>query len=301
MSITRPHVLDSDRIRLGCRRLAAWLLLALISFAAVSASAQALAVVTNLKGGVSRAAERGSSPVALLSELAQGADLTLDRGALLSLVYLASGIEFQLTGPARVSIGPTEPKTLSGSAPVARTSVVAAATVKLQTLNGRVVLGGMVMRGVRQERLKLIEPTGKVLSARPVFSWTMPDGPAAVQFVLREEASDRILVSRQVQGSSLALEDSMTLQAGVNYLWTVELGLPDAGRVIRSSYFSLAGEPERERMIALQPGAQSAFSDRLIYASLLEQARFVSESRKWWQQLALERPDLVELRSLGSP
>jgi hypothetical protein len=53
-------------------------------------------------------------------------------------------------------------------------------------------------------------------------------------------------------------------------------------------------------MEALRPGPQAPFSDRLIYASLLEQSRFLSDSRKLWQQLADERPDLPELRSLAN-
>ena len=239
--------------------------------------------------------------MALLSELSQGADVALQPGALLNLVYLQSGVEFQLTGPARVTIGTREPKTVSGNGPVARSSVVAAEIVKLQTQNGRVVLGGIVMRGVGLDRLKLLEPTGKVLDLRPEFAWRMPAGTTQVRVVLRDEGRDRILVATPVSGTRWKPDDSVVLQPGVNYLWSIEATLPGAGSLVRSSYFSLVSEPERQRMVALRPDPDAAFSDRLIYASLLEQARYVSESRKWWQQLAQERPDLVELRGLANP
>lgn len=283
----------------GICRPAQWLLVLVLAVGAAVVSAQALAVVTNVKGEVSGTMASVSAPVALLSELSQGADVTLQPGALLNLVYLQSGVEFQLSGPARVTIGASEPRSLSGNSPVARSSVVAAETVKLQTQNGRVVLGGIVMRGVGPERLKLLEPTGKVLDQRPEFAWLMPAGTTQVRVVLRDEGSDKVLVSVPVSGTRWKPDDSVVLQPGVNYLWSVEAVLPGAGNLVRSSYFSLVSEPERRRMEALRPGSDAAFSDRLIYASLLEQARYVSESKKWWQQLARERPDLPELRGLA--
>lgn len=280
-------------------RPARWLLVLVLAVGAAVVSAQAVAVVTNVKGEVTGTVASVSAPVALLSELSQGADVTLQPGALLNLVYLQSGVEFQLSGPARVTIGASEPRSLSGKGPVARSSVVAAETVKLQTQNGRVVLGGIVMRGVGPERLKLLEPTGKVLDQRPEFAWLMPPGTTQVRVVLRDEGSDKVLVSVPVSGTRWKPDDSVVLQPGVNYLWSVEASLPGTGNLVRSSYFSLVSEPERRRMEALRPGSDAAFSDRLIYASLLEQARYVSESKKWWQQLARERPDLPELRGLA--
>jgi len=177
--------------------------------------------------------------------------------------------------------------------------VVAAETTRLQTANGRVVLGGMVMRGLGMDRLKLLEPIGKVLGARPTFAWTLPPDATTVQFELRDEGSDKVLLSAAVQDSQLVLDDKLALQAGVNYVWTVALEVPGANSLVRSSYFSLSSPQERERMEALRPGPQAPFSDRLIFASLLEQGRFLSESRKLWQQLAEERPDLPELRTLA--
>ncbi|WP_394788821.1 hypothetical protein [Rhodoferax sp.] len=284
--LTRPAGWIAGLVLLGCSVLAS------------PAQAQAVAVVTNVKGLVHLAP--GNKSVSLLSELAPGADVTLEPGALLSFVYLQSGTEFQLSGPARATVGAAAPQSVSGASAVPRSSVVAAETVKLQTTNGRVVLGGMVMRGPGLERLKLIEPTGKVLSARPGFAWSMPAEVAVAQFELREEGSDKILLSTPVPGSQLVLADGVALQPGVNYLWTVSIDVPGANSLARSSYFSLPGAQERERIEALRPGPQAPFSDRLIFASLLEQGRFLSESRKLWQQLAQERPDLPELRNLAN-
>ena len=285
------------RLTAPARGITVFLLLC-CSLLATQVHAQAVAVVTNVKGGVVFAP--AGPPVALLSELAAGADIALERGGMLSFVYLQSGTEFQLIGPARATVGATEPQSVAGATAVLRRSVVAAETAKLQTTNGRVVLGGMVMRGAGLERLKLLEPTGKVLSARPVFAWTMPSGVPSAQFELRDEGSDKVLLSTTVQDNQLVLDDSVPLQAGVNYLWTVSIEVPGANSLARSSYFSLPSAPERERIEALRPSPQAPFSDRLIFASLLEQGRFLSESRKLWQALAQERPDLPELRSLAA-
>jgi hypothetical protein len=301
MSIASQPLIRSSRVIDTIGRLVRWAWLWMLALGVTAAQAQAVAVVTNVKGAVSGTVAAVSGPVALLSELAQGTDVALQPGALLNLVYLHSGVEFQLTGPARVVIGAREPKSMSGNGPVARSSVVAAETVKLQTQNGRVVLGGIVMRGVSLERLKLLEPIGKVLHLRPEFAWFMPAGTTQVRVTLRDEGSDKILVSIPVSGDRWKPDDSVVLQPGVNYLWSIEASLPGAGNLVRSSYFSLVSEPERQRMQALRPGPDAAFSDRLIYASLLEQARYVSESKKLWQQLARERPDLVELRALANP
>ena len=280
-------------------RWAPGLLLLALSLLALGAHAQAVAVVTDVKGAVAFAPDRGTKPVALLSELTNGADIQLEKGATLSLVYLQSGTEFQLRGPARITLGATAPQSVAGASAILRSSVVAAETARLQTANGRVVLGGMVMRGLGMDRLKLLEPIGKVLGARPTFAWTLPPDATTVQFELRDEGSDKVLLSAAVQGSQLVLDDKLALQAGVNYVWTVALEVPGANSLVRSSYFSLSSPQERERMEALRPGPQAPFSDRLIFASLLEQGRFLSESRKLWQQLAEERPDLPELRTLA--
>ncbi|MDR3370881.1 hypothetical protein [Rhodoferax sp.] len=281
------------------RHMRRFLLLALCLLA-LGAHAQAVAVVTDVKGVVVFTPERGGKPVVLLSELANGADILLEKGATLSFVYLQSGTEFQLRGVAHITLGATEPQSVSGASAILRSSAVAAETARLQTTNGRVVLGGMVMRGLGMERLKLLEPTGKVLSARPSFFWTLPGGATSVKFALRDEGNDKLLLSTTVQGSQLVLDDGLQLQPGVNYVWTVTLEQPGVNSLSRSSYFSLASPQERERMEALRPGPQSPFSDRLIYASLLEQGRFLSASRKLWQQLADERPDLPELRTLAN-
>lgn len=281
-------------------RWAAWFLLLALSLLAPGARAQAVAVVTDVKGIVAFAPERGGMPVALLSELAKGMDIRLDKDATLSFVYLQSGTEFQLRGPARITLGATEPQSVAGAGAILRTSVVAAETARLQTTNGRVVLGGMVMRGLGMDRLKLLEPIGKVLGARPTFAWTLPPSATTVQFELRDEGSDKVLLSTAVQGSQLVLDDKLPLQAGVNYVWNVKLEISGGNSLVRASYFSLSSPQERERMEALRPGPQAPFSDRLIFASLLEQGRFLSESRKLWQQLAEERPDLPELRTLAN-
>ncbi|MEO7107353.1 MAG: DUF928 domain-containing protein [Rhodoferax sp.] len=281
-------------------RWAAWLLLMAFSLLALGAHAQAVAVVTDVKGAVVFAADRGAKPVALLSELGKGADIQLEKGATMSFVYLQSGTEFQLHGPSRITLGATQPQSVAGASAILRSSVVAAETARLQTTNGRVVLGGMVMRGLGMDRLKLLEPIGKVLSARPTFAWTLPLGATTVHFELRDEGNDKVLLSAAVQGSQLVLDDTLPLQAGVNYVWSVTLEVPGANSLVRSSYFSLSSPQERERMETLRPGSQAPFSDRLIFASLLEQGRFLSESRKLWQQLAEERPDLPELRTLAN-
>ncbi|MBK7314403.1 CHAT domain-containing protein [Candidatus Aalborgicola defluviihabitans] len=285
--------------RFSPARWAAGFLLLALSLLALGAHAQAVAVVTDVKGAVAFAPDRGTKPVALLSELTNGADIQLEKGATLSLVYLQSGTEFQLRGPARITWVRPRHSRLRARVPSCARRWWRPKPPALQTANGRVVLGGMVMRGLGMDRLKLLEPIGKVLGARPTFAWTLPPDATTVQFELRDEGSDKVLLSAAVQGSQLVLDDKLALQAGVNYVWTVALEVPGANSLVRSSYFSLSSPQERERMEALRPGPQAPFSDRLIFASLLEQGRFLSESRKLWQQLAEERPDLPELRTLA--
>ncbi len=277
-----------------------WFLLLALCLCALGARAQTVALVTDVKGAVVFAPERSGKPVALLSELASGADILLDNGASLSFVYLQSGTEFELRGPAHITLGATAPQSVAGAGATLRSSVVAAETARLQTTNGRVVLGGMVMRGPGMDRFKLLEPTGKVLGTRPTFAWTRPPGAGSVQFELHDEGNDKLLLSTTVQGNQLVLDDSLQLQPGVNYVWRLALQVPGANSLVRSSYFSLSSPQERERMEALRPGPQAPFSDRLIYASLLEQGRFLSEAHKLWLQLAQERPDLPELRTLAN-
>ena len=112
-------------------RWAAGFLLLALSLLALGAHAQAVAVVTDVKGAVAFAPDRGTKPVALLSELTNGADIQLEKGATLSLVYLQSGTEFQLRGPARITLGATAPQSVAGASAILRSSVVAAETARL--------------------------------------------------------------------------------------------------------------------------------------------------------------------------
>jgi hypothetical protein len=84
----------------------------LATVALPAAASDAIAFITNLKGEV---AVDGNSRPLLLSELAKGQKIAVGRESLVSVMYIATGKEYVLKGPADYHVHAVE---ISGSTPM---------------------------------------------------------------------------------------------------------------------------------------------------------------------------------------
>ena len=64
---------------------------------------------------------------------------------------------------------------------------------------------------------------------------------------------------------------------------------------VRATYRTASNELQSEAQ-ALRPDGNTGFSGRVAYAVWLDQMELRDEARRWWRELAAERPDNATLR-----
>lgn len=271
-------------------------LLAALLFICLAASALAaapVAMITDLKGRAQLASPAPGKPLAILAELPAGAEIVLEPGTDLTMVYIGSGHEFRVTGTGRISIGPQLP-VFSGQGRLASsTSLLSSIGGRLNTDGGRVVQGALVMRGAG-ERLRQIAPRQKTIDERPAFQWVLPEALRGVAFELRDDV--QVLAAAEVAGDSYTLPAGVTLVPGKTYTWRIS-PLPGEGTGQLTSSFMPAMPDERQRMHQIRPDRGASFSDQVLYALVLEQAGFAGEAMSQWRALSEARPQDASLRA----
>ena len=91
------------------------IVLALVAGPVASYAANAVAMVTDLVGKGVIIEEGKEKPCEILSYLPPGAEIRIDQGAKLSLVYFKSSKEYSFSGKAAIKINTGGPSVLSGS------------------------------------------------------------------------------------------------------------------------------------------------------------------------------------------
>jgi hypothetical protein len=85
------------------------------------------------------------------------------------------------------------------------------------------------------------------------------------------------------------------LQPDTEYSWAVSV----AGQEIGAARFRTLPAATIQSAEKRRPSDKAEFSDRLLYALLLQEIGAVQEAQEAWAKLAQERTDLPELASLA--
>jgi hypothetical protein len=280
---------------LSARR--AWLAatVAVLWLAAGAVRAQGVAIVTDLSGKVTAPA-----PVTILSEIAADASLRLEPGSRLVVVYIKSGDEYTLTGPAQVQFRVAAPETAGGAKPQRKANPLGKDSgVTLRPL--AVAQGAFVMRSGRPAaRIKLLTLSGtKTLDAAPEFRWQEAEPATKYRFELTDDTG-KSLHEGEVSGGAFRLPGGVQLREGVAYTWELSARLADGRRYVSAGDFSVADANLRSQARSLRPGAGASVSQRVAYAAWLEQMELRDEARRHWKTLAAERPGDEKLRTLAA-
>ncbi len=103
-----------------------------------------------------------------------------------------------------------------------------------------------------------------------------------------------------VTNSGFQLPKEITLSPGITYGWEAD---PQEGgdraELVWGS-FELAEPALRREAKRLQPGRGASFSERVVYATWLNQSNLRDEARRYWSALARLRSDDPRLRALAS-
>jgi len=271
--------------------------------AAAEAEAAPVAMTTDVQGAAWLIEGSKKSKFGLMAYLGSGATLRLEAGARISVTYFAMPREFSLSGPAQAIIEAERLRTVNGAAPVMRNldqNKVAAGQQFTAKQRERQTVATFEMKAFVPGTLQLRQPVDtRLLGAPEEFSWRPLLGAKSYRFQLMD-AQGRLLYSAESTVRNLRLPESVKLQPGQSYSWTVEAQGAAGEPQNANAGFSLVDTATAGTLEAQRPLATAGFSERLLYASLLENAGLKVAAQTWWKALASERPEDEMLQELAN-
>lgn len=275
------------------------LLLSLISLlATVSLAAEPVALVTDLEGKASRRMGAELNSIVLLDEVRKGETVTLEKGSRLVLVYMESGEEFALSGPAELVAKQNRVKLVAGQRPRVRRLLGDTGDTggaKIKPIN--VAQMSLVMRGSGSGKESRFLNNTKTLESNPYFHWKTPETGIQYEFILADDKGDVILETDTATG--FQLPEHIELEPGITYSWEADpKGQHGAATLVWGS-FEVADTPLRALARKLRPGSGATFSERVVYATWLKQNELNDEARRYWSVLAKMRGDNPRLQALA--
>jgi hypothetical protein len=99
-----------------------------------------------------------------------------------------------------------------------------------------------------------------------------------------------------VAGQRLRLPKTAALKHGGKYDWRVSTDDGRALPIAGNGSFQVVDAPTARRVAAARPKPGAAFSERLLFAAMLETEGLANEAQRAWRELAKERPDDAGLR-----
>lgn len=257
-----------------------------------AASADSIAFITNMKGEV---ALDGNPRPTLLAELAKGQKLTLGPDAQASVMFVASGKEYALKGPGQYLVKDAEISVSSGMPPVTReTQWHASSTVLVQI--AQTSAASVRMRSIAVAKPdtepKLLYPTqGNIATLQPTFRWRGADGKG--EFLLLVAGQEKPVHAAKVSGGTYKLR--ARLRPDTEYTWIVTV----AGDEIGTGHFRTLTPEALVQVDKQRPSDKADFSDRVMFALMLQDLGAAQDAQESWARLAQEREDLPELAAFA--
>jgi hypothetical protein len=243
----------------------------------------------------------GSSPPKLLAALTLGARIDLSEGAKLSLIYVAKGDEYKLSGPGSYQVDAASLQTISGTPPAKQRSIGGALSGK-KIRSENVAQASLTMRGIKKVRRSLdpLPPSGSVVLADQLqLQWKEPAEGLAYQIQLIE-SQNQVLVNQEVTGNKYTLPVDISLASDSYYTWSVSTTMPDGSLVTASAKFRVASDETRQQATKIKPGIDATISERVAYGLWLENENLAYEARLAWDELSTEFPDQPNFRVRAS-
>jgi hypothetical protein len=267
--------------------------LAALLFAAAPAFSQTVGFVTNLKGDVSI---DGSARPALLSEIGKGQKISVSRESALSVMYAASGKEYVLKGPGEYVVKDTEIVAPNGMPPVVRTTEWRTSTKALESV-AQTSAASVRMRSIAAAKapaqVMLFPTSGRVATLQPTLRWRSDAMPGSVEVAVYVPGEEKAVHTGVAADGSYRLP--ISLKADTEYVWT----LATAGQEVGSARFRTLAADALQKVDAYRPADRAEFSDRVLFAIMLQEMGAREEARDTWMRLSQERADLPELASLA--
>ncbi|MFZ4535476.1 hypothetical protein [Propionivibrio sp.] len=268
------------------------LMLALLFVGQMVQAAEPVAMVTDLTGNAWLRESGKEKRLDLLSYLDAGASIRLDGQAAITITLFSPAAEYVANGPARLELAAAEVRRTGGGT-LHRRSLderrVNAAQRLFATQRERLTLAAYEMKAL-PPGLQLLAPVhAESLTLRPVFKWSAPLQSTRYAVTLVDQSDGVLLAEATVSEPVWQLPANLLLQHQHRYSWEVRSSLPDGREVSAAAEFSIVDEARSVRILQQAPSANATFSERVLYAALLESEGLSADDE--WRRLAAERPD----------
>lgn len=280
----------------------AWVMLPVLAMMRPAWAAEAVAMVTDIKGAATLAGKGSPEKLALLAYLMPDSEIRIEGGARVVVTYFSKPQEFVLAGPAKVRIDADGPKVLTGG--VAETRKLGQEKVSVAKKfsamqREKLSQATFEMRGIRAG-VRLLGPVDTLLSIRnPEFVWSGPKDAAEYRFTLNEDGG-RVMRDLKMAQSAWQVPEASSLEYGKSYQWKVETTLPSGETLSAAGRFAVMDEVKAGKIAEARPKPGAEFSERVLHAARLETEGLKYEAKAEWQALARERPDDPVLQEQAS-
>ena len=259
-----------------------------------AANADGIAFITNLKGDV--ALDGNPRPV-LLGELSRGQKISVGKESQASVMYIASGKEYVLKGPADYLVKDTEISGAAGMPPITRDTAWRTNNKVLvqvaQTSAASVRMRSIAIPKPDVEPRLLFPTQGGVATLQPTFRWRAADPKAQGEFVLLVAGQEKPV--HQAKAAGGAYRVPARLMPDTEYSWMVTL----AGNELGTGKFRTLSSEALSQVEKRKPSEKAEFSDRLLFTLMLQEMGATQEARESWSKLSQERADLPELAAFA--
>ena len=270
-----------------------FLVLLLAAVSTAFAGGDGIAFITDMKGEIS---VDGNARPALLSELLKGQRIVVGKQSQASVMYIATGKEYLLRGPADYVVKDNEIAGSTAMPPQTRETAWKTSNKMLAQVS-QTAAASVRMRSLAKPKVsddKLLFPTqGMVATLQPTLRWR-DDPKAQGELTLLVPGQEKPVHVARARGGAYRVPAKL-LEPNTDYLWTVSV----AGNEIGSAKFHTLSADDMATLEQHRPSERAEFTDRLMFALMLHQMGAVQEAREAWAKLAQERSDLPELASLA--
>lgn len=266
-----------------------------------AATADGVAFLTDIKGEVRI---DGAARPALMSELAKGQKIALGKDAALAVMFIQSGEELILKGPGEFEVDKAG-KAISKSSQTGQVTtrktdwkISSQALVKVsQTSSASIRMRSMKPASAGNPDTKigaLLYPvSGTIATLQPVLTWQSTGASAYDVALALASEPDKPIAAGKASGTTHKF--STRLKPDSDYVWTVSAAGAELGR----GKFRTLSADDMAAVEKRKPADKASFTDRLLYAVMLNDLGASQDAQALWAKLAAERSDLPELAALG--
>ena len=261
-------------------------------------AAEPVAMVSDCVGKASISTSHNTKPCEILTNLSPGAKLRLASGDQVTVVYFSSGKEFAFMDQAEITIGEEGPTRNTGGAPKVRNLALVKETGLVPSGGQGYQQAAIVLRNIKtQKKLQLLTPNNTaLLETSPRFRWESIERGIQYRFTLIDE-SGRIIIETLVNSTEFQTPAQVKLTEGTVYIWQLEARTASGVVYSNSADFTLLERAERERLERVRPGPNAPVSERVVFATVLEQMNLHDEAKKHWKALLGDRPNSPKLEA----